>query len=146
MGSLAEFFVATPAEAQRYAHRHEEDDEGEAIEDALQPQPLRGLESLVLGQLWAILAGETFEYARHQVPEQMLDEDGSQWLGQLPDAMVHRLAQADEAAVSQAAVQWAANPCMNSCAEVLVPCIQTLRTLAGKALAEGKGLHYWGCL
>ena len=146
MGMLCDFFVGTPEEALRYVHRHDDEDEGEAIEELLQPAEMKGLEMLVLGLLWAILAKEPFSLDRHSVPEQFFGEEHSHWLGELPTPMVQLLAQLDDAGLQAAATQWAATEEMRGDPEVLTWCISTLRDMAQRALREGKGLHYWGCM
>ncbi len=146
MGLLADFFVATPEQALRYANRDADADEGEEIRALLSPLEYKRFTGLEIGMLWAILEGSEWEVGKHMPESCFLGEEGESWLEQFPSPLVQLLASASEEQVNSAASSWASTEELNCNPEDVKTVVVDLRALSIRALAEGKSVYLWGCL
>jgi hypothetical protein len=143
---LSDFFVATPAEALRYANRIDEADDGEEIERLLQPAQYKGITGLEIGTLWAILEGREWDAEKHMPADVCLAEDGEIWLHRFPAELSQLLAHLDGAALKVTMAAWAATEELDCSPEDLKPVLEDLRSLARQAGDNGKSVYLWGCL
>lgn len=143
---LSDFFVATPAEALRYANRIEEEDDGEEIERLLQPAQYKGITELEIGTLWAILEGREWDVNKHMPEDVCLGEEGESWLHRFPVELANLLAGLDGAVLKRTAVAWAETDELDCDAADLKPLLEDLKALARQAGPDGKALYLWGCL
>ncbi|WP_295479490.1 hypothetical protein [uncultured Pseudomonas sp.] len=146
MGVLADFFVASEADALRYAARIEKLDGGEEIEALLKPVQYKSFTDLEISTLWAILEEQEWDDERHMPEDIFLGDDGESWLYRFPNELTEVLAHANEVAVSKASVLWSATEELSCEPEDLVPVLNDLQSLAKQAMESGKSLYLWGCL
>lgn len=147
MGLLADFFVADQHDALRYARRHRDADDGDAIRAALAPVESKGLTSVEIGTLWAILEGADWDAGRHGLASIDLgDDEADAWLERFPDGLVQRLAAATPEQLDGAARAWAATEELRCDAADLRPGLDELQRLSRRAIAEGRSVFLWGSL
>ncbi|MFT3736406.1 MAG: hypothetical protein QM776_15540 [Rhodocyclaceae bacterium] len=146
MGLLADFFVATPAEALRYANRLSEPDEGEEIEKLLAPAQYKGCTGLELGTLWAILEGKEWDVGKHMPEDVAVGDDEESWLYRFPDELTGLLAEADRDAIETAAITWAKTEELDCDPEDIKPVLADLQLLARDAISKHKAVYLWGCV
>lgn len=146
MGLLADFFVATPEQALRYAKQDAEADEGQEIRALLSPFEYKGFTGLEIGTLWAILEGSEWEVEKHMPESCFLGEESESWLEQFPAPLVQLLASASSEQLNSAADSWARTEELNRDPEEIKPVVADLQALSKRALAEGKSVFLWGCL
>jgi hypothetical protein len=146
LGILADFFVAGPAEALRYANRMEEPDEGEEIQGMLNPVEYKGITSLELGTLWAILEATEWDVKKHMPEDVFLGEEGESWLTRFPVELTTLLADAGDDDLAKASVRWAKTEELDCAPEDLRPLLDDLRSLALHAVSNGKSIYLWGSL
>ncbi len=100
MAILADVFVSTPADAQRY--------------QSLQPKrsggpfelvQFKGLTDLEFGMLWAIIDSEDFDFDRHTL--ESLSHRDETWLFRFPTAFVQKLAALTPATIDEVSAAWA---------------------------------------
>jgi hypothetical protein len=146
VGIIADFFVATPAEAQRYANCFEDEDGGGAIRALLMPCEWKGITDLSVGTLWAILAGVDWDVKKHMLEAASIGPDGEFWLFRFPDELTSMLAQASPELRARASAAWAKTDEMGWEPQEVSPVVDDLHGLAKRALAEQKAVYLWGCL
>lgn len=146
MGILADFFVATPDQALRYANWLDEPDEGEEIKALLRPVEYKGFTSLELGTLWAILAGVPWDVAKHMPEETYLGEEGESWLTPFPEELTSLLAEASPELLVDACTAWAKTEELACDPRHLSPVVADLQALAKRAMSEKKSVYLWGSL
>jgi hypothetical protein len=146
VGMLADFFVATPAEALRYANRMEEPDDGESIRRLLEPLEYKGVTGLELGTLWAILDGVEWDVDKHMPEETFLGSDGESWLNRFPSDLTSLLAEASPDQLNKACDTWASTEEISCDPVALLPVLGELQGLAKRAVREDKSVYLWGCL
>lgn len=146
MGMLADFIIANPAEAMRYANRSNDPDEGREIELLLNPAQFKGITGLEIGTLWAILECSEWDVKRH-IPEDIyIGEEGESWLHRFPDELTSLLANSDEGRLASASAQWAKTEELDCHSTDLLPLLENLRLLARQAAVKGQSIYLWGCL
>ncbi len=146
MGILSDFFVANPDEALRYANRIEEPDEGDEIEELLNPVQYKRFTDIEITTLWAILEGKDWDVDRHSLEYVDLGEDNDAWLNRFPDELTALLTQVDAQSLAPVLEQWANTEELSCEAAELHPVMEDLRRLAAEAVARKKSLYLWGCL
>ncbi len=146
MGMLADFFVATPEQATRYANRNDEPDEGEEITALLNPCEYKRFTGLELGTLWAILEGVPWEVGKHMPKDTVLGTEGESWLERLPDELTHLLSKATPEALAKAGSSWANTEELTCEPADLDPVLADLQRLAQQAILSGRSVYLWGCL
>lgn len=146
MGIIADFFVAAPDKASRYANRIDEPDEGEEITTLLRPCEYKGFTGLEIGMLWAILEGLPWDVRRHMPKDTLLGDEGESWLERFPDALTALLSQASPAVLKSTAVSWARTEELACDPADLEPVLADLQSLAKQALEAGESVYLWGCL
>jgi hypothetical protein len=143
---LADFFIADPAEALRYANRNEDVDEGEEIERLLGPAQYKGITELEIGTLWAILEGIEWNVKKHMPESIYLGDEGESWLCRFPVELAKLLANSTVVALESASVHWAKTEELDCDPADLRPLLDDLQSLARQAGANGKSVYLWGCL
>jgi hypothetical protein len=143
---LADFFIADPAEALRYANRNEDADEGEEIERLLNPAQYKSITELEIGTLWAILEGTEWNVKKHMLEGIYLGDDGEAWLCRFPVALSTLLVNSNVDALDRVSVQWAKTEEIDCDPADLRPLLDDLQSLARQAGANGKSVYLWGCL
>ncbi|MGX9699302.1 hypothetical protein ACWYXK_20220 [Janthinobacterium lividum] len=146
MGLIADFFIAGPAEAIRYANRIEDSDEGEEIELLLKPVQFKGITDLEIGTLWAILERREWDIDKHMPEDIYVGEDGESWLHRFPDELTSLLASSNVDALESASEQWAKTEEIDCNAADLRPLLKDLQSLARQAATTGQSIYLWGCL
>jgi hypothetical protein len=146
VGIIADFFVATPAEAERYATCFEDDDGGGGIRELLMAREWKGITDLSVGTLWAILAGVDWDVNKHMLEEALIGEEGEFWLFRFPDELTSLLAGASAELLASATGAWAKTDEMGWDPQELQPVVEDLHGLAKRAIAEQKAVYLWGCL
>jgi hypothetical protein len=143
---LADFFIADPTEAKRYANRIDEPDEGEEIERLMKPVQSKGITGLHIGTLWAILERTQWDVKKHMPEDVYIGEDGESWLHRFPDELTSLLANLDEEGLASASEQWAKTEELNCDPANLLPLLEDLQSLAQQAAGKGQSIYLWGCL
>jgi len=146
VGMIANFFVATPEQALRYANRRADPDQGEEIESLLRPCEYNGFTSLEIGTLWAILAGVPWDVDKHMPEDTFISESGEAWLNRFPPHLTAMLAGASAERLKQACQAWANTEELACDPKELSPILNDLQELAGQARRENKSIYLWGCL
>ncbi|MET3379229.1 MULTISPECIES: hypothetical protein [Variovorax] len=146
MGILSDFFVASPEEALRYANRIEEPDEGDEIEELLEPVQYKRFTDIEITTLWAIMEGKEWDVDRHMLEYVELGEDNDAWLNRFPDELTTLLTQVDSASLAPVLERWANTEELACEPTELHPVMEDLRRLAAEALARNKSVYLWGCL
>jgi hypothetical protein len=146
MGILADFFVATPENAMRYAHSLEEPDEGEEIRAIVQPREFKGFTGIEFEALWAILAREEWDPKRHSLEQIHLGAENESWLQRFPDGLVDFLAAADEGRLKSAAAAWAKTEDVDFEASDLEVVLGELHELALRVRRPETAMYLWGSL
>lgn len=146
MGIIAEFFVATPDQALRYANRRDDPDQGEEIESLLDPCEYNGITSLEIGTLWAILAGVEWDVDEHMPEDTFSGEADESWLNRFPPQLTAMLAGVSPERLAQACTAWAATEELDCDPQELSPILADLQKLAKRAIRENKSVYLWGCL
>ncbi|NHQ91521.1 hypothetical protein [Janthinobacterium lividum] len=146
MGLIADFFIAAPAEAIRYANRIEDPDEGEEIALLLNPVQFNGITDLEIGTLWAILERREWDIEKHMPEDMYVGEDGESWLHRFPDELTSLLANSGADALESGSEEWAETEEIDCNAADLLPLLKDLQSLARQAAATGKSIYIWGCL
>jgi hypothetical protein len=141
MGILADFFVATPADALEY----------ESLLMAQEPLPesffraeYKGFTSLELGFLWAILEQTEWDVAKHGLEHVAHGEEGETWLERFPEEFVGFLAALTNETVI--AERWAEHEELACGASDLIPVLLDLQRLAIQARDSQKSMYLWGSL
>jgi len=146
LGMLADFFIAYPAEAMRYANRNDDPDEGEEIELLLNPAQFKGITGLEIGTLWAILECREWDVKRHMPEDICVGEDDESWLYRFPDDLTSILANSDKEGLTRASEQWAKTEELDCDSADLLPLLENLQSLARQAGVKGQSVYLWGCL
>ena len=146
MGVIADFFIADPAEAIRYANRIEEPHEGEEIALLLNPVQFNGITDLEIGTLWAILERSEWDIEKHMPEDIYVEEDGESWLHRFPDELTSLLANSNADGLESASEQWAKTEEIDCDAADLQPLLKDLQSLARQAISTGQSIYLWGCL
>lgn len=146
MGILSDFFVATPEEALRYANRIEEPDEGDEIEELLDPVQYKRFTDIEISTLWAILEGSEWDADRHNLEYVEIGEDSDAWLNRFPHELTVLLSRLDEESLGPVLARWADTEELACDADELHPVMEDLRRLASEAVANRKSVYLWGCL
>lgn len=146
MGLIADFFIAGPVEAIRYANRIEDPDEGEEIELLLNPLQFNGITDLEIGTLWAILERREWDIEKHMPEDIYVGEDGESWLHRFPDELTILLANSSADGLESASEQWAKTEEIDCNAADLRPLLNDLQSLARQAATTGQSIYLWGCL
>lgn len=144
MGILADFFVASPEDARRYASP---DSVGDTkLREQIAPAEWKGFTPLELGTLWAILEGQDWNIKRHWLIEELLESQGESWLFRFPQPLVDLLASATEEQLASANSAWAATEELQWPPAELRPLVSDLQRLAKQSRATGFHMYLWGCL
>lgn len=146
MGILSDFFVANPTEALRYANRIEEPDEGDEIEELLDPAQYKRFTDLEITMLWAILEGKEWDVDRHTLEYVEIGEDSDAWLDRFPDELTMLLTRLDSGSLGPMLEKWANTEELACDPAELHPVMEDLRRLANEAIAKKKSVYLWGCL
>lgn len=146
MGILADFFVADSAEGLRYANRFSDSDEGEEIEELLQPHRYKGITSLELGTLWAILEGEDWDVKKHMLDFVQTGENDESWLNRFPEELTQLLMMASDDQLQGVAISWAKTEELNCEPEDLKPILLSLHKLSKESVATNRWVYLWGSL
>ncbi|MGJ7502094.1 hypothetical protein ACSFBF_17185 [Variovorax sp. ZT5P49] len=146
MGILSDFFVASPEEALRYANRIEEPDEGDEIEELLEPVQYKRFTDIEITTLWAIMEDKEWDVDRHMLEYVELGEDNDAWLNRFPDELTTLLTQVDSASLVPVLERWANTEELACEPTELHPVMEDLRRLAAEAVGKKKSVYLWGCL
>jgi hypothetical protein len=146
VGIIADFFVATPDQAERYANCFEDEDGGSGIRTLLRPCEWKGMTDLTLGTLWAILEGVQWDVNKHMLESALIGEEGEFWLFRFPNDLTTLLAGASPEVLTKATNAWAKTEEMGWEPHEVSPVIDDLHGLAKRAIAEQKAVYLWGCL
>ncbi len=143
MGILADFFVATHADALLYeqllgdlpAERYEVVNSGR-------------LTALEIGSLWAILDGVEWDFKQHElINHTPPDESAESWLSEFPAPLTAKLASIDDAAATKCAEAWSETEELEGAdSDDLSDFVGELRGLAQHAQASGNALYLWNSL
>ena len=142
---LADFFVAAPGEALRYANRHEDPDEGEEIEHLLNPAQYKSITGVELGTLWAILEGSAWNVEKHMPEDIHFGDDADSWRYRFPGELTNLLANTDEHGLASAAKAWAKTEELDCNPDDLKPVLDDLRAVAQQEKSKEKYSDLWGC-
>ena len=146
MGMIADFFVATPAEAQRYASMDEDDWEASR---ALERLEAKGFTCLSMGMLEADLLGVDWDVDKHMLANFAHPDPESEevWaVDVFSPGYVSLLVDTPEARVQAALATWRAREEMAGLSEAFArEFMGNLRRLAASARAQGKGLYLYNC-
>lgn len=146
MGIIADFIVATPAEAQHFATCFDDEDGGAGIRTLLRPCEWKGITDLSVGTFWAILAGVEWSVKEHMLETALIGEEGEFWLFRFPDVLTSLLAGASPELLTRASTAWAKTDEMGWEPQEITPVVDDLQGLAKRAIAEQKAVYLWGCL
>jgi hypothetical protein len=146
MGILADFFVATPEHAMRYANSLQEPDDGEEIRGIVQPREFKGFTGIEFEALWAILAHEEWDPKKHSLEYINLGEENESWLQRFPDGLVALLARANQEQLTAAAADWAETEDVDFEAGDLEIVLGELHKLAVTVQRPETAMYLWGCL
>jgi hypothetical protein len=146
MGILSDFFVANPEEAMRYANRLDEPDEGDEIEELLDPAQHKHFTDLEITTLWAILEDKEWDAATHTLEHVEIGEDSEAWLNRFPEELTMLLTRVADGSLGPVLAKWADTEELACDAAELHPVMEDLRRLANDAVARKKSVYLWGCL
>ncbi len=140
MSVLAHLYVSTPDKALEY------DESQEAPEN--ERAELKGLTYIEFSTLWAIAEGKDWEEDHMDSFEVLLEKDhGERMIFRCPDAFVALAAGLDDAAVTEAAEEWAETDELEDWEpEDLTEVIEELRRVARVAKLGKRGLYLWNCV
>jgi hypothetical protein len=167
MGLLCELFVAKRGDALKFEKQLET-----AAPPRYERGDAKGLLPISFEVLWAVMERKPFNPHVHTLPDlyfwshargglgrlrqrlalwkamglTLLGQDlGNTWLHEFPPSLVKRLASITDDEARQIAKDWSSTEDMSKHgAEVATDAVNTLRALAGKAEASGRGLYVWG--
>jgi len=97
MGLIADFFVASPSDALRYASVVEAG--GTVPHEPFEKCQYKNYTSLSLGLLWAVLRNETWNIGRHDLIVVSVANGGGSWLFRFPDEFVSLIAEIGDGAL-----------------------------------------------
>jgi hypothetical protein len=146
MGILADFFVAEPKQAARYARAIEEPDEGAEIRALLRPREWKAFTGLEFGTLWAILEGEPWDVKKHMLEDAEHGDDGDWWLQRFPIRLVDLLKTLGGAQLDAVLDAWAKTDELRCAPSELKPVLMDLQILAREVRDGETSLYLWGCL
>lgn len=140
MSVLAHLYVSTPDKALEY------DESQEAPEN--ERAELKGLTYIEFSTLWAIIEGKDWEEDHMDSFEILLEKDhGERMIFRCPDAFVTLAAGMDDAAVTEAAEEWAETDELEDWEpEDLTEVIEELRRVANVSKTSKRGLYLWNCV
>jgi len=144
MGILADFFVATPDDALKYAAPGSFQDA--ALKLRVAPVEYKSFTTVEIGTLWAILANEEWSVAKHDLIDESLEGEEESWLFRFPPALVELLADATDKELSLANAKWATTEELNCAPSDLLPVTLDLQRLAKTSVATGNPMYLWGSL
>jgi hypothetical protein len=107
--------------------------EGDAVRNLFE---FGGITDLDLGNLYAIVTAQEFDFDQHELSPLQADADGE--LFELPEDLVAALADMDEADVQRIALEWSRTEELNCDEQDLIPLVQTLASLARAAGGEDR--------
>jgi len=146
MGLIADFFVATPDEARRYASMDEDD---WVASRALERLEMKGLTGLSMGLLEADLLGVPWDVEKHMLRNVARPDPESEetWAIDVFSAdYVALLVDAPATRIESAAAAWRAREEMEGWREAeVLEFLQDLRRLAASARDQGKRLYLYNC-
>ena len=144
MGLIADFFVASPSDALRYASFVKA---GDTIpEEPIEKCEYKNYTNLSLGLLWAALRNETWNVECHDLVVVNIADDGGSWLFRFPDEFVSLITNIDEGAVKRIAGAWADHVDVPGDGPDNEPVLLDLKRLATHAQQQGRQLYLWGSL
>ena len=144
MGLIADFFVASPSDALRYASPVEA---GNAKpEESFEKCEYKNYTNLSLGLLWAVLRNETWNAERHDLAVVSITDGGGSWLFRFPDEFVSLIAGIDEGAINRIAGAWADHIDVPGDGPDNEPVLLDLKRLATHAMQQERQLYLWGSL
>ena len=146
MAILADFFVASAEQAERYANRLDEPDGGTEVRTLLRPASYTGFTTLQIGMLWSILEGVAWDRKRHLLENIWFSDQGDAWLNRFPDELTRLLAGASGNELAAALAKWAAADEVDYSEEELAPVLRDLEALARKAVETDISVYLWGCV
>ena len=144
MGLLADFIVASPADALQYRSLLEE--RSPIPPDRFERAEYKNITPLALGMLWAILRDEKWEVGRHCLENVYHTQGGNNWLERFPDELVDLISALDEEEASRAADAWSRTGEIWGSPDELKPLLADLKNLAIQARRSDRGLYLWGSL
>ena len=144
MGIIADFFVATPADALSYEASLS--NRAASIEK-YQPAEYRNLTGLEFGILWAMLEGEEWSLDKHDLVHVHFGEGGETWLMLFPEPLVALLAGIEESQLPVIAQRWSESEELSLWTpKDTLEVLKDVRRLALRSQEAGIGLYLWGSL
>ena len=110
---------------------------------------VKGMGLVAIAMLYAIMTGTEFDPGLADFPFVGEHPEDGPWANLLPDEFVRSLAQLDDPMLEDVAHQWAATEELrleNWSFEDVHSRLGEVRTLAQRAIQEGKPIYIWTCL
>lgn len=142
MSILADFFVATPDDARKYAAPGSFRDE--ALKVRIAPAEYKNFTTVEVGTLWAILSREEWSVSRYDLLDESLEGEEESWLFKFPQPLVQMLGTATKSELSLANQKWAETEELSCSPSDLLPVTLNLQRLAKKSVATGNPMYLWG--
>ena len=144
MGIIADFFIATPADA--LAYEASLSNRAASIEK-YQPAEYRNLTGLEFGILWAMLEEEQWSIDKHSLVQVHFGDDGETWLMLFPEPLVSVLAAIDDSQLPDIAKRWSEIEELSFWTpKDTLDVLKDVRGLALRSQETGTGLYLWGSL
>jgi hypothetical protein len=140
MGVLSDFFIADRSTVPDYCG-------GEQLEDEDKCQYKR-LTPLQAAQLLAVLRKQEYHVGLIGEFQLVTPEEAEEWTMSVPEDMVAKLAEIEEADVRHVAEQFAEATAdeLGWSPDDFVPIVTALAALARRAIESGKAMYLWNCL
>ena len=139
MGLIADFYIATEADAPSY-------DASQSL-PAVDRAEYTGITPLELSTLLAICQGRDWDVDMMDEFECVLERNGGERLiHRIPAALTSVLAAADQAVLRAATAAWAKTDELDCSPADVQPIVDDLVRLSRRAIETGKSLYLWNCL